>query len=219
MTVLNKTLTLEYMDMDLNGQIDTEDQNYLDIVAGKLGSVTTTWWNGNTTWRDIETTRPTVLGEKVIVSSTVNVNTAESNTLNIQCTNYYKLEQGFDAAVATFDEFTTTLCPQGYIHLTPLGGDQWRMDWDYDYRYVDPVAYNFFEQKFGASQEAINLLFQGELLFSGMMGSYERYQATKTFTWDGVTPLIWQLVEGRLLGAGSPDFEADFTQEVQFKLT
>jgi len=52
-----------------------------------------------------------------------------------------------------------------------------------------------------------------------MMGSYERYQATKTFTWDGVTPLIWQLVEGRLLGAGSPDFEADFTQEVQFKLT
>lgn len=207
------------MDMEINGEIDTNDQNYIDIVAGRLGSVTTTWWNGSTTWRDIETTRTTVLGEKVIRSSTVQVKTQESNTLNIQCTNYYKLEQGFDAAVATFDESTTTLCPQGYIYLTPLSNNQWRMDWDYDYRYVDPVAYNFFEQKFGASQEAINLLFQDEILFSGMMSSFGRYQATKTFTWDGQTELVWKLVEGRLLGAGSPNFEADFTQEVQFRLT
>ena len=211
--MLRKTLSITYGEMHLATPIDMQNQSVLEVLSGQLGSVTTTTFNGIPCWKDIETTRSIILGVPPHRESRVEFDPTKTNTINIRCTDYYKQTTGTDNIATEFGSDVEQFCPDGIIKLTPLGGDQWRMEIDYDYRSVSAEQLEFFDRKFGTANEEMEFLFNDETLFACPFKPYTRYREFKDFAWDQQTPLSFVLKEAR-----STDTEDEFAQDVEFRL-
>jgi len=209
MATFKKTLTMSQTStLPDRDWTDDEDLIINDITNGRVGCLQKAIWNNMPCWNDLDVARPIIRDELLYRSASINVDDTITNSLVHGATTFIKADSSNTETLESVLSNAITFTPNCYMHYTHLGDDLWTTKCVIDLRYGSETIYNTFVDMFG--RESMTFSFNGELLMDDILYYGSKYEATKTFTWDKISTLSWQ-IQNITLGEGSSGEITTFT--------
>lgn len=201
MATFKKTLTMSQLST-LPDRDYTSDEELIvgDITNGRVGCLQKATWNNNPCWNNLDVARPIIRDEPLYRSAYINVDDSATNVLVHGATTFIKAASSNMETIEEILSNAITFTPNCYMNYIHLGNDLWQTTCVIDLRYGSETIYNTFVDMFG--RESMTFSFNGELLMDDILYYGNKYEATKTFTWDKISTLSWQ-IQNITLGEGS----------------